>query len=233
LRRFLKFSVMALVIPLGPVALYFAVAFGLVLVPANDEPPPGIAMIDAYIVSNGVHADFVFPVRSPTMNWTRVFPLNDFLAVADEISFIAIGWGDREFYLNTPHWKDLTVARAMNALLGHNQSLLHVAYIRPIDLSHGESYRLPLTESQYSTLAKYVLKTARLSGGKGISVPGRGYGFNDAFYEATGSYSLFNTCNAWVGRGLLRAGVTVSRWTPFEFNVYWYLQRRGGVYPWQ
>lgn len=232
MRRFLKLSAIVLAVPLGPVVLYLAVAFGLALVPANSDHPSGPATIDAYIASNGIHADFVFPVRSPGMDWTRVFPLQDFRAVWGGTGFIAIGWGDREFYLNTPRWEDLTVARAVNALSGRDRSLLHVTYLESIDL-YGKSYRVPLSEAQYATLADYVLETVRLSGGKGIGVPGRGYGYSDAFYEANGSYTLFNTCNTWVGRGLRRAGVTVSRWTPFEFNVYWHLQRHNGAYPLQ
>jgi hypothetical protein len=36
--------------------------------------------------------------------------------------------------------------------------------------------------------------------------------------------NLFETCNTWIGRGLRQAGVTVSRWTPFDFTVTWHLQ---------
>jgi uncharacterized protein (TIGR02117 family) len=107
---------------------------------------------------------------------------------------------------------------------GRNHAQLHVSYLRRSQLLHnGGAYLLPLSQPQYARLAAYV--RAALPAGQAVPVPGAHYGSNDAFYEANGSYDLFETCNTWSGRGLKRAGVTVSRWTPFDFNVVWQLQR--------
>ncbi len=222
--RFLKLIAMLPAIPAWIAALYVAVAYTLVFFPANREPRPGVPAVVAYISTNGVHTEFVLPARTPGMDWTKIFPLQDFPPAAQETDFIALGWGDREFYLNTPYWKDLTFRLALDALSGRNASLVHVTYVRSLD-DYGKRYQLPLTEAQYSILVEHVMKTARLHKGRAISVPGRSYGYNDAFFEANGSYGPFTTCNTWVGGGLRRAGVTVSRWTPFESNVYWHLQR--------
>lgn len=229
-RQILKVIAIASVVPVGLVVLYVAVAHMLVFFPANKAAGEGNAAVPAFISTNGVHAEFVFPVRSPGMDWTQIFPLRQFPPGSRETAFIALGWGDREFYLNTPHWEDLTAGRALGALSGRNRSLIHVTYVLSVD-DYGERYRLPLTESQYSILVEHVLKTLNLDEGRAVSVPGRSYGYNDAFFEAHGSYGLFTTCNTWVGRGLRLAGVTVSRWTPFESNVYWHLPRLGEQRP--
>ena len=72
LRR-IVFTLLGLVALLG---LYVATAFALVLWPANAKPSAGApAEIQAWVLSNGVHTDYVFPIRSATVDWLQVFPL--------------------------------------------------------------------------------------------------------------------------------------------------------------
>ncbi|MFC5742329.1 TIGR02117 family protein [Dyella tabacisoli] len=224
LRRVYKWIGWLFAAPLILIAGYLLAAFGLLLVPANRDAPVAHS-VDAYIVSNGVHTDFVFPARSTQMDWTNVFAAEHFTAMPAALDFIAIGWGDREFYLNTPNWSDLTAGRAFNALLGRDRSLLHVEYLSAAELQT-DVYRLPLSQAQYASLIHYVLDTTRRDTSGGVNVTDAHYGRHDAFFEANGSYHLFNTCNTWIGRGLLKAGVKVSRWTPLDANVLWYLTPR-------
>ncbi len=214
--------VLTVLLPAGILLAYIAAAFLLVLFPANSGPSPA-AGIEAYVVTNGVHTDLVFPVKNKMMDWERYFPKTQFAAVPADAGYIAIGWGDRDFYLNTPEWKDLSIAAAAGALTGRHATLLHVTYASKADLGH--AYKLTLTEQAYRALAEYVLASAKTQDQHFIQVPYSGYSRQDSFYEATGSYSMFNTCNTWVGKGLLRAGVKVGRWTPFDALVVWHLPR--------
>lgn len=220
LRR-LAFTVLAFVAALG---LYVATACALMFWPANARPSDETAAVasalEAWVLSNGVHTDYVFPIRSATIDWQQLFPRADFRAVPADAEFIAIGWGDRAFYLNTPTWADLTASRALGALLGGNRALIHVSYLQRAHLGRG-AYRLPLSQAQYAQLVGYV--RAALPAGRATPIAGAHYDDEDAFYEAEGGYNLFETCNTWIGRGLRRAGVTASRWTPFDFNVVWSL----------
>lgn len=186
--------------------------------------------VEAYVLSNGAHTDLVFPVRSGGFDWSTVFPPTDAAALPPGVEFIAIGWGDREFYLHTPTWADFTVSRALGAVAGRNPSLLHVTWLRRDQfLGAGEkgkgTYALPLTAAQYSSLVAHV--RAKLPEGRTVMLPGSGYGRQDAFYEATGRYGPFETCNAWTGRGLREAGLTMGRWTPFDYNVVRHLDAVG------
>lgn len=221
LRRARRIVIAVLLAPLLPAALYLGVASALMRWPANADVVHAPASIEAYVLSNGIHTDLVLPVRSATIDWLQLFPLADFKAVPADAAFVAIGWGEREFYLHTPTWADLTAARVFGALRGGNRALLHVTYLQRAQLRHG-AYRLPLSPAQYAQLVDYV--RAALPSGRATPIAGAHYGDDDAFYEANGSYHLFETCNSWTGRGLRNAGVTVSRWTPFDFNVTWHLQ---------
>ena len=222
LKRWLRRIAFTLLGFVALTGLYLIVACALVFWPANARPAgdaPGD--VQAWVLSNGVHTDYVFPIRSATVDWLQVFPLKDFKAPPPDAEFIAIGWGDREFYLNTPTWGDLTAARAFGALSGGNRALMHVSYLRRNQLGRG-AYSLPLSQAQYAQLAGYV--RAALPSGQATPIAGAHYDSQDAFYEAEGGYNLFETCNTWTGRGLRRSGVTVSRWTPFDFTVTWHLK---------
>ena len=210
-----------LLLPLVLFGAYLGAASALMLWPARGAAPVEPPAVEAYVLSNGIHTDYVFPVRSTTIDWSQLFPLSQARAVPADAEFIAIGWGDREFYLNTPTWADLTAARAFGALRGGNRALLHVTWLRRADL-RGSVWRLPLSVPQYVALAAHV--HAALPGARAVPIAGAHYDGNDAFYEANGSYHLFETCNTWTGRGLRRADVTVSRGTPFDVNVVWHLQ---------
>ncbi len=215
------------------ILIYLLAVAGFLLFP--HQPQQGVTTTEkytVYIVSNGVHTDFVFPVRSAVMDWTQVFSPRDFVDSALPGDWIAIGWGDREFYLNTPTWGDLTVNRALHALFGLDHSLLHVSYYRQASLDGfgATAHQLTLSPAQYVVLRDYVLGTVVHPGLGGQAqtvlaqpVVGRHYGLDDAFYEARGRYSMLKTCNVWVGEGLVQADIKVSRWTPFDWSVVWYL----------
>ena len=200
---------------------YVGTAALLTALPAHAGATTAPAEVEAYVLSNGVHTDLLFPIRSATIDWTQVFPMADAPAPPPDAAFVAIGWGDREFYLNTPQWADLTVSRALGALTGGNASLLHVTWLSRAQLRRG-AYALPLSTAQYRQLTAYVQATLPATGA--VQIAGAHYGKQDAFYEALGSYNAIETCNTWTGRALRRAGIKTGRWTPFEQNVVWHLQ---------
>jgi uncharacterized protein (TIGR02117 family) len=221
--RTAKAAGLAVAVLLLLTCLYIAAAFALVLFPANTGKAAPPSAVDAYVIAYGAHTDLVFPASTAAMDWTRYFPAADFEKIPATADYVAIGWGDREFYLNTPEWKDLTVPRAAGALFGMHGTLLHVTYLKKTDFLE-YAHVLPLSAEQYALLAAYVLESAPHPNNRMVAVPGKRYTPQDAFFKANGAYNMFNTCNAWVGEGLLRAGVPVSRWTPFDALVVWHLQ---------
>ncbi len=218
------------------VALYFSTAWLLVLVPVNDRPAQHDAAsgatvqapaVQAHIYDNGVHTDFVLPIHAQGVDWRQRFAPQHVQQMPEDAAYVTIGWGDREFYLHTPHWRDLTARRALQALSGSGRSLMHVSYLREDDIRRNPGFHaLPLSATQYEALVRFIdASLVRSADGQGNPVPGQHYASNDAFYEAHGAYSLFTTCNVWTGRGLKQAGVPVSAWTPLASQVTWHLDK--------
>jgi len=223
MRAWLRGLLIVLLVPLAALLVYPGVAWLLTAWPANRVQRDAGAEVQAWVLSNGIHTDLVLPARGHGVDWRTHFKPGDARAAPPDADHVAIGWGDREIYLHTPQWKDLTARRALRAATGANGALLHVTHLRLADMPPGRAHPLPLSQAQYDRLVRYVL--ASLPQGQARPLPGAHYSDNDAFYEATGNAHLFRTCNNWTGEGLRAAGVTVGRWTPFDFTVTAHLAR--------
>ena len=218
LQGLLRAAALLLALPL----LYGAVAGGLMLWPPSSHLTGEPAEVEAYVVSNGVHIDLVLPMQAAGVDWGPLFPPGDARAAPPQVDLVAIGWGDREFYLHTPTWSDLTVPRAWRALAGQHPAALHVSWLQRAHLPPRQTWRLPLTAAQYQRLAQHIRQS--LPEGQARRIAGAHYAANDAFYEATGRYHLLRTCNEWAAEGLRAAGVPVPAWAPFDVHVRWHLQ---------
>ena len=136
-------------------------------------------------------------------------------------NWLAIGWGDRNFYLNTREWSDLRPGTALSALIGSGRTLLHIDHLdQPYPGDDQRAVRINRTE--YKRLIAVIMATlTRGADGHPVAMPG--YGDRDLFYEAKGRYSLLRTCNGWTAETLGRAGIKAPLWTPFSSGVMrWY-----------
>jgi uncharacterized protein (TIGR02117 family) len=204
----------------APVLLYAGAVLVLGLIPCNRDFRPADNGIDIYISSNGVHADLLLPQQSVVLDWRSILPASDFNRPDPAASYLAIGWGDRDFYLNTPTWAELKLSTAVYALSGRDSSLLHVEPVRP-PLPSPTLRHLRLSPQQLRLLDAYILRSFALdAGGHPQRIAGAHYYAHDAFYQAHGAYSLLNTCNEWARSGLAEAGVRSPLWSPLTFGIF-------------
>jgi uncharacterized protein (TIGR02117 family) len=203
-----------LAILLGLVVLYIAAAILLGVVPVNRDFQAASNGISIAVCSNGIHTDFVLPVKTGEVDWSAVFPPQHYPVDVARFDHIGIGWGDLDFYKSTPSWADFDIGIALKALTGLGPAALHVQY-RPGPGATEDCRAMTISVSQYRALGDYI--------GASMASPGwpaaPGYGATDLFYAAHGRFSLFETCNVWVGKGLKAAGLPTGLWTPFSFQV--------------
>jgi uncharacterized protein (TIGR02117 family) len=198
---------------------YFQLAFWLPYYTVNAEFVQPKQGVEIFIESNGVHTDFLLPAKDAHKNWFREFPCSDFQDVDSTFNYVSIGWGDRGFYLYTPTWDDLTFSTAFKAAFALDSAAMHVTYqhIHPVP---GEWIRrLVISEAQYQKLIDYIHSGFKKPNGKLWHIQGHTYGTADCFYEATGNYSLFKTCNVWTNDGLKTIGVKTGYWCPSEEGI--------------
>ncbi|MEM8888655.1 MAG: DUF2459 domain-containing protein [Bacteroidota bacterium] len=204
-KRLLKGILILISIPL----LYFLMAY----ICSNIEVGENSKSEDAYVYlnTNGIHLDIILPKAylSPA--------LQEGLKETPSTAYYSFGWGDRDFYLNTPEWKDLKFSTAFSAMFLKSPTLMHVSRYRN---SYSDWAKIPISLEQLAKLNSYILETfAQNESGEKILLEGRGYSWNDDFYEAKGNYSCFNTCNSWVNGVLKKSGLQACLWTPFDFSL--------------
>ena len=197
----------------------FAAAIGA-MIPRNAawrEPDGGIPV---FLRSNGVHVDIVLPARAAGISWYPLLPPRDIAEPARAGGWIAFGWGQRDFYLETPAWSDLSPRTALRAILG-GDALMHITHLsRP---RPGPDIRpLRLAPAAYRRLARSIAAQFHPGGGgRPRLLPNAAYGPDDAFYDARGHYSALDTSNQWTADRLAEAGVRIGVWTPLANGILW------------
>lgn len=190
------------------------------LIPRNvgcEEPAQGVLV---FVRTNGVHADVVLPARAAGVDWYDLLPPEHVRNPALAGGWVGIGWGQREFYLETERWADLTARNAVRALLGGG-ALMHVGHL-PQPSASALHRPLRISPDAYRRMAEAVARSfERDLQGRPVPLVGEGYADNDVFYEARGTYHAFRTSNQWTADMLAHAGVRVGIWTPFEQSIMW------------
>ncbi|MGF6147175.1 Protein of uncharacterised function (DUF2459) [Kingella potus] len=213
MRTLRKILIRATLALLAAAAAYFAAAWLLSsVVMRENRSGSGITL---YLRSNGAHADIVMPLANGTYDWRTVADPAATAAQSKAYRYIAVGWGERDFYLNTPRWRDLTAATAVRALSGANRTLIHTAYSAEPPAEGAYAVRFTVSHEQYRRLAENLAAHFKRRNGRTLPVSGAHYTPDDAFYEAEGRYHLFNTCNSWLNRRLAESGLRSVVWTPF------------------
>jgi len=200
--------------------LYLVNAFMLSRITIEEEPnePDEIAV---YILTNGVHTDIVMPVKTAQVDWSQQIKHSNTQRADSTYSHIAMGWGDKGFYLETPTWADLKASTAFKAATGLSSTAIHTTYYR--SMTEGEDCKkILISKLQYSRLIQYITESFQKDKfGQFIHIPtDANYGISDAFYEANGSYSMFSTCNSWANSGLKASGQRACLWTAFDTGIF-------------
>ncbi len=226
LKRTLKFTAFTILGFIAFIALYLlaAVLFSRwqvkkeLALQNKDEKP-----FEIYILTNGVHTDIVVPVKNDFCDWSKVIPFSNTIAKDTNAKWLAFGWGDKGFYLETPSWSDLKFSTAFKATFGLGAAAIHTTYYKQL---HPSEYCKAITiyPSQYQILEKCIKTSFVLEeNNRPICIKTNAhYGKTDAFYESKGRYSLFTTCNTWANNVLKQAGLKACFWTPFDKGIFYH-----------
>ncbi|ADR23157.1 hypothetical protein MATR_29940 [Marivirga tractuosa] len=207
LRKIFKCTLYFLLVP----ASYIVVSLTLSAITIERNKSDEVPDKTIYLASNGVHLDIVLPkegIESKLLSHLRHKPNENYLA---------FGWGDKEFYLNTPTWNDLTLNTAFKAVFFKGSALIHVTRYQN---KQSHWIKIEITESELRKLNNYLYETFELNNNEEkILLKRQGYTTRDDFYKAKGSFSFYKTCNSWVNTGFKSSGMKSCLWTPFDFGL--------------
>jgi uncharacterized protein (TIGR02117 family) len=219
LKQTLRFTLRFFIGIIAFVALYILAALGLSHITVNDTPAPSDDL-EVFINSNGVHTDIVVPIKNEVKDWSRDILYTHTKSKDSVMKYVAFGWGDKGFYLDTPQWSDLKASTAAKAAFYMGTTAMHTRFYKDMKLDD-ECVQITISKKDYEDLVKYINDSFQLDEGKKIRwIANRSYGQYDAFYEANGKYSLFYTCNTWANNALKAAHQKAALWTPYDKGIF-------------
>jgi len=194
-KRVLKYTGRFLIVFIASIGIYFLIAFCCSRITINANPTNSKEFA-IYIMTNGVHTDIVVPAVTEQINWTKVISYQHTLEADSTYQYLAMGWGDKKFYLETPEFSDLKLSNGLRAISGLSTSAIHTTYYKNIR-EDANCVKIMISKTQYQQLIRYILNSFKKNeAGRLIRVKSNiHYDIGDAFYEAKGSYSIFKTCN--------------------------------------
>ena len=206
-KKILKWSLLLISFPI--LYLIISLLLGAITIPRKDISSQTNQTI--YLSTNGIHLDIILQKKdiNPELLKGLTYSKND--------NFISFGWGDENFYINTPNWGDLTFNNAFKALFLKSSTLMHVTNFAS---KQNDWVKIEVSKNEIDKIVSYLNNTflENSNGNKQLLI-GKGYSNNDNFYKANGSYSCLKTCNSWVNIGFKKSGLKACYWTPFDFAL--------------
>ena len=192
-----------------------------IAIPAEKGAPKEVTI---WLITNGMHADIVVPVRNNQTDWSCKLPFRHTISQDTTYRYLGMGWGDKGFFLDMPTWDDITFSLAFHAAFWLNSTAIHATYYH--EMVEGERCcRMEISREQYARLIAFITQKFKTDAkGDFINIPTNAqYGDSDAFYEAHGRYNLFYTCNTWTNSALASCGQRHCLWTLSDkglFRIY-------------
>jgi uncharacterized protein (TIGR02117 family) len=215
-KKFLKYTTFFLLGIIG----YLLVVTLLSYISVNDGLVKSHKEIPIYILTNGVHTDVVLPLKSEHYDWTNQLKTEHTKAKDTTMNYVALGWGDKGFYLETPTWADLKASTALKAASGLSSSAMHLTFYKEMKESKS-CKKLQISSDNYKKLILFINESFQTKSGEFLKIETEAvYGKHDVFYEANGSYSLFYTCNSWANQALKAANQKAALWTISDSGIF-------------
>jgi len=201
------------------IILYLLTYWVLSRIPVSGNPGSD-PTVTIYLTSNGVHTDFVVPIVNEQKNWGETLNLATDFKQDSTRNWIAIGWGDKNFFLKTKNWSDLTAGTALKATFGLGTGAVHVVQRSEPNPKESNTIKLNITRKEYEQLCGYIDGNFLKKGTDLSRIRKHPYSEFDFFFDANSTYSLWYTCNSWTNSGLKAANQKACLWTPFKDGIF-------------
>ena len=165
---------------------------------------PADSLKTFYVINYSWHTGFILKTDSG---------LDQKLTAAEEFKeykYLDVGWGDEEFYQRP----DINYYLAAKAILVPTSSAIRIAGYKfdlsTIELMSDYLVEFKTTEDKYLGLLDFIEEAFEKEGEETVLLS-ESSGGRIKFYASHKYYHLFNTCNTWIAKGLVRAGIKISK----------------------
>lgn len=209
MRRALRLAALTLALPF----LYLAAS---IILPLFPGPGPDYSGPPAHVIGllqGPIHTDILFPLTPETrarfdFAESAGVPVNH-----PQAEWLLLGWGSAGFYTTAGTYADITAGAVLTAATG-DDAVIRLDVLGPLNPLPNLRF-LELSETQFQALLTET--TAAFASQTPLDHPG--FTGTDAFFPAHGHFSLFRTCNVWLGETLRASGIPFGLWTPANWSV--------------
>jgi uncharacterized protein (TIGR02117 family) len=199
---------------------YLLIVTLLSFISVNEDLAENQQEIPIYILTNGVHTDIVLPIKNEYHDWTSQLKFEHTKSKDTTYQYVALGWGDKGFYLETPTWADLKASTTVKAATGLSSSAMHVTFYKSLK-ENKSCKKIQISLENYKKMIAFINESFQTKSGEFLKIETNAvYGKHDVFYEANGSYSLFYTCNSWANQALKAANQKAALWTISDSGIF-------------
>jgi len=214
LKRFFLFSLVTVGAMIGA---YLFLSVALSVLATSPKTSQCQKENEIFISTNGVHLDLIVPRGLLTSKLLQA------LELPPGVSYVTFGWGNREFYLNTPTWSEFSILTGFKATFFGGQTVIHTGLYND---KQARWLEVQLCNYQMKLLNQYLENWFSYDQQDNLTqIKASGYPATDRFYAAKGSYSGIMTCNNWVNNGLKAAEIKTSIWSPFDKGVLYHVRK--------
>lgn len=179
--------------------------------------------IAIYVYNSGIHTDLLVPLQTPVWNWQEGLDLKSITPQTNSNEYLAFGFGDRSYFLETSQGASPKFTTLFNALFLPTLPAMRVLAYRDIPQHFPVIKCVKISNFNYLKLVNFINDSFQLDRQNNKMIiatfPERGVGF----YEARGTYSILRACNDWTGEALRIAGVNTPVWSGLSSAIMWHL----------
>lgn len=216
--------------------LFSATLFGIIILTISYCTPKKWAIAPKHncefkvcIEDTGLHINIIVSVKNRVFDWGNYLPLKSIgTDQATNYQYLSFGWGDRDFYMQTPTWEDIKLDLTFKALFLPTPSVMYVQRYQVIP-ANLKIKCVKVNRSDYLQLMKFINATFQGDTETGKVRIGNGHRSNGGFYAANGSYSILRNCNSWVAEGLRKADINTPVWDTLSSAIWWHFSNSCSV----
>ncbi|BDA65878.1 hypothetical protein CAL7716_000440 [Calothrix sp. PCC 7716] len=183
--------------------------------------------VNIYVINGGVHSDLILPVKTSNSNWNDFMPLEEIgTDTNQQYQYLSIGWGEHDFFINTPTIADIRIHTVIKALFyPNNTSVMHVRGFNNLpNKKYVDIKCVRISYDNYLRLVQFIQQTFQLDNTGRVIRVANGYNAYGGFYGAIGRYSILRNCNDWTAEALRTANVNTPLWSSLSAPIMWHLR---------
>ncbi len=180
--------------------------------------------IPIYVYNSGIHTDILVPIKTPLWNWQQRIDLKSIAADTNSLKYLAFGFGDRSYFLETSQGAPPKFSTIFNALFLPTPPAMRLLAYRNIPQKYSKIKCLKISNFNYLNLVNFLDNSFQLDSKNKKSFIKKIPNYRGAFYEAKGTYSLLRACNDWTAEALRTAEINTPLWSSLSSAIMWHLK---------